>query len=266
MSKSCATLFVAAICCCATVSVGASQISREHGRSPIAAPAGQHVGGLAGAPGQSFQIALGPKKIVGAVKGAVKGAAGVAGSAVNTALDGVRAARKAYDEKTGDYNGVYYLMRNPDLQGGGVFVKPGIGINWNGLYKHYYDHGRHEKRIAYVGQGQDVCRHDGIGWHTHNVKRGIPFDPCFYSETHKDLKRVYGKNYHGLADHWVIHGMREGRDTARQFSIQSYIGNYPDLVRAIGKNWIGAWGHWYKYGVVEKRKPCRKAPKRSTCR
>ena len=85
------------------------------------------------------------------------------------------------------------------------------------------------------------------------------FDASLYLESNPDLK----KNEVDLFDHWILHGIREGRMPNmypyskflfKIFDALFYFDLYPD----IKKNGINPFYHWYKYGLKENRAPNKK--------
>jgi hypothetical protein len=56
-----------------------------------------------------------------------------------------------------------------------------------------------------------------------------PFDPCWYLNNHPDLKQAFGSDQAGAYLHWIVDGLREGRQSNRNFSVRDYLNRYPDL-------------------------------------
>ena len=79
------------------------------------------------------------------------------------------------------------------------------------------------------------------------------FDAGYYSDRYKDLKAAYGSNGAALFTHFIVHGMREGRQAVDSFNVQAYRTRYPDLQKAFGDNLPAYYQHYIHLGQKEKR-------------
>lgn len=131
-----------------------------------------------------------------------------------------------------------YLIRYPDLQ-------KAFGVtNYKRAMQHWYEYGKGEKRDA--SPRSAACA----------ALTTYEFDPLFYVSKYRDLKRVIGNDWKKLKEHWEIHGLKEGRQSAPEFAIKGYLKRYPDLQKAFGaNNYKAAYKHWFDYGKKEKRNP-----------
>ena len=77
-----------------------------------------------------------------------------------------------------------------------------------------------------------------------------PFDPCWYLNSHPDLKQAFGSgNLRGAYGHWIVGGFREGRQSNANFSISAYRDRHLDD----GHSYGDALGHWFSNGQAEGR-------------
>jgi hypothetical protein len=60
-------------------------------------------------------------------------------------------------------------------------------------------------------------------------------DANWYLAKYPDLRTAFGNNVQAVQKHWLEFGIREGRQPAANFELQSYVARYPDLQRAYGK-------------------------------
>ena len=124
----------------------------------------------------------------------------------------------------GGFAPAYYLARYPDVRN--VFVTT------YGAYRHFIMHGIGEKRSP------------------------TPFfDPIFYAANHADLQDFDGLT---LLDHWIRHGMKEGRQGCEHFHLRYYLNQSSDLVNAFGTSvedgsYTRAALHFAEYGRFEPR-------------
>jgi len=79
------------------------------------------------------------------------------------------------------------------------------------------------------------------------------FDAEYYTEQNPDVKAAFGNDYDALLNHYLTHGMKEGRAFSVAFDIQKYKKLYPDLVAAFGDDWSLYVTHYLKFGINEKR-------------
>lgn len=75
----------------------------------------------------------------------------------------------------------------------------------------------------------------------------------FYINKYKDLKETFGDDQYAAFDHFLKHGMREGRQAKANFIVGIYKDNYIDLRNAFGNDLPKYYRHYIKYGIGEKR-------------
>ena len=82
------------------------------------------------------------------------------------------------------------------------------------------------------------------------------FDAKYYESLYPDLKNAYGENYEGLYEHYILCGIREGRQASRVFNAEFYINYYPDLKQAFNGNnkYVEALNHFMNFGIKEGRR------------
>lgn len=79
------------------------------------------------------------------------------------------------------------------------------------------------------------------------------FDAGYYGDRYRDLKAAYGNNGAALFTHFIVHGMREGRQAVDGFNVQAYRARYGDLQKAFGDNLPLYYQHYIQFGMNERR-------------
>ncbi len=79
------------------------------------------------------------------------------------------------------------------------------------------------------------------------------FDAEYYCNRYKDLKAAYGNDRDALFCHFLIHGMREGRQAVDTFNVSAYKARYTDLQKAFGESLPLYYQHYMQFGIDEKR-------------
>lgn len=74
-----------------------------------------------------------------------------------------------------------------------------------------------------------------------------------YLAANPDLLRAFGNNPGAANQHYLLNGMREGRNTV--FDAARYLAGNPDLLQAFGTNTAAATSHYVNYGINEGRDP-----------
>ena len=80
------------------------------------------------------------------------------------------------------------------------------------------------------------------------------FNYKYYADKYPDLKNVLGYNESLLRNHFLTHGIKEGRQAHPNFSVKAYKARYSDLQKAYGDDNMKYVQHYMKYGVKEGRK------------
>ena len=85
-------------------------------------------------------------------------------------------------------------------------------------------------------------------------KEGATFDAKQYLANYKDLQEAFGGDEEKARQHYIDHGMKEGRiDTKSGFDAGEYLSNYKDLQEAFGDDRSKALEHYYTHGIKEGR-------------
>jgi hypothetical protein len=79
------------------------------------------------------------------------------------------------------------------------------------------------------------------------------FDANYYFNTYSDIRVAYGNNQAAAFQHFVAHGMSEGRQGSASFDVTSYKNRYPDLRVAFGANLPSYYRHYAVDGRREGR-------------
>ena len=89
------------------------------------------------------------------------------------------------------------------------------------------------------------------------IYRGVDysavFDPFYYLQRNPDLAAYYGSNRMASLEHFVIFGMKEGRQGCAGFNVFAYRDNNADVCAAYGDALEGYYLHFINYGQHESR-------------
>lgn len=81
------------------------------------------------------------------------------------------------------------------------------------------------------------------------------FDPRWYLAKYPDLAAALGdQNIEEASNHWLTHGIAEGRQGNFTFSASTYLSFYQDVAHALGaENYVAAIEHYLNHGIYEGR-------------
>ena len=196
----------------------------------------------------------------------------------------VQAASTVY--KGVDYASVYqyefYRSHNTDLQ-------KAFGTNTDKYLEHFVEHGMDEGRQGseefnleiYKNNNADLCKAYGSknkSYYMHyinygkaegrnaktlvvqaasTVYKGVDYASVyqyeFYRSHNTDLQKAFGTNTDKYLEHFVEHGMDEGRQGSEEFNLSVYKKNYSDLVKVYGNKNKSYYLHYMNYGKNEGR-------------
>lgn len=74
-----------------------------------------------------------------------------------------------------------------------------------------------------------------------------------YAELYPDVVKAYGNEEAALWDHFVTHGLSEGRALSKNFHVFAYRAAYEDLQEAFGNDLIAYYIHYATHGMQENR-------------
>lgn len=74
-----------------------------------------------------------------------------------------------------------------------------------------------------------------------------------YLNCNPDLAAQFGANQKALFEHFVVSGMKEGRQGSAQFNLNVYKANNPDLVASFGDDNVKYYEHYISQGRAEGR-------------
>ena len=146
-----------------------------------------------------------------------------------------------------------YKYNNPDLVN--VF-----GNDTRTYYIHYIKYGKAEGRKATgsTGNGGNSGGNQGGTAAGNYVVDGVDYSAVFnadyYYNNHKDVANAFGKDAQALFNHFMEHGIYEGRQASEEFNVEAYKANNADLVNAFGSDTRTYYIHYIKYGKAEGRK------------
>ena len=81
----------------------------------------------------------------------------------------------------------------------------------------------------------------------------LVFNPAYYAEKYSDLKAVFGTDSLKLFEHFIMFGMKEGRQAIESFNVHAYKNRYVDLQQVFGNDLQKYYQHYIQFGHGEKR-------------
>nr|MBO5337726.1 VanW family protein [Lachnospiraceae bacterium] len=81
----------------------------------------------------------------------------------------------------------------------------------------------------------------------------ITFDMDYYYNTYPDLQNAIGYDYAALYNHYLQHGLKEGRSGSAEFNCMIYRNNYSDLQTAFQEDYSSYCLHYEQHGKSEGR-------------
>ena len=128
-------------------------------------------------------------------------------------------------------------------------LRTAYGKDLEKYYIHYINHGKKEKRVT-----TGVTSRQGYVTKLNGIDYSAVYNCDYYLSHYADLRNAYGDDDIDALNHFVKHGMEEGRQAKSSFSVKSYKNAYPDLRSAYGNNLTKYYMHYINYGKAEKRK------------
>lgn len=136
------------------------------------------------------------------------------------------------------WNWGYYDGINPHTQ----HIHISVGNNSDGKSTGNYD----STEKWNIGKGANVTSEQIL------TSRPV-FRADYYLQVNKDVARHKNTQAYAL-EHWLKHGIKEGRPSAPNFHVKEYMANYSDLRKAFGdKGYAKAVKHYFEYGINEGR-------------
>lgn len=123
------------------------------------------------------------------------------------------------------------------------------GNNNVAYYKHYINYGKAEGRNAKTRENSSSAPstvYKGVNY-------GAVYQYDYYRNHNTDLQKVFGTNTAKYLEHFVEHGMDEGRQGSEEFNLSVYKKNYSDLVKVYGNKNKSYYLHYMNYGKNEGR-------------
>ncbi|SFN88683.1 hypothetical protein SAMN04487831_104222 [Pseudobutyrivibrio sp. UC1225] len=127
----------------------------------------------------------------------------------------------------------FYAKQNPD-------VVAAVGTSSKALENHYNLFGKNEGRMS---SADDMSASPLFKI----------FDAAYYAKQNPDVANVFGSDPAKLFQHFMIFGMKEGRNISPYFDVQAYKAAYPDLQKAFGDNIALYYQHFATAGIKEHR-------------
>ncbi len=134
-----------------------------------------------------------------------------------------------------------YINRYADL-------RQGFGNNLKAYYMHYVTSGEKEGRIA-----TDCPTMQNVAVVYNGINYSAVYNYEYYKACYPDIANGYGFDDYAILDHFVNHGMSEGRQGSAEFNVYSYRNQYGDLRRAFGNNLQSYYLHYVTNGKAEGR-------------
>lgn len=144
-----------------------------------------------------------------------------------------------------EFNVETYKSRYADLRNG-------FGSNLKLYYMHYINNGKAEGRSGKgtVSSGSDTTDSTTV---YNGVDYSAVYNFKYYIARYGDLRAAYSSNPQAALEHFVNHGMDEGRQGSSEFNVQTYKNRYPDLRNGFGSNLRLYYMHYINNGKAEGR-------------
>ena len=193
-------------------------------------------------------------------------------------------AQKVYDTYISQYQNTLYLQKfnvHPSSSKNfwGQYMQ-NVGAAWSEsstIYKAYANSGLIDTAFTFVipvySGMPDACPDPGGAFASKasTTSNTIPsslksqvFDADYYRTAHADLNAAYGSDAEELYNHFIQHGIAEGRQAHPAFDIKYYLSENSDLKAAFGKDYKKAMNHFVTTGYREGRKTAKPANLGST--
>lgn len=122
-------------------------------------------------------------------------------------------------------------------------LRAAFGNDLKQYYLHYINYGIKENRSCELAK---VTTYQGYDY-------ALVYDFDYYTKKYSDLNAAFSNNPSGAIEHFIEHGLEEGRQAKENFSVTAYKGNYLDLRNAFGDNTIAYVRHYIECGYAEGR-------------
>lgn len=140
-----------------------------------------------------------------------------------------------------DFNVTGYKNRYLDL-------RRAFGNDLNKYYWHYMANGKNEGRNASYTANVVNPEHVFLG-----VDCSAIYDYQYYQEHNPDIKKAFGNDDQATLLHFIVCGMREGRQASANFNVVAYANRYPDLFNAFWIDFPQYYLHYLYTGRAEGR-------------
>ena len=134
-----------------------------------------------------------------------------------------------------------YMAQNRDL-------RQAFGEDLKQYYLHYIQFGKAEGRKA-TGSTEIT---DGIT-NYNGVDYSAVYNYQYYIKQNPDIAAAYPNDDVKTLEHFVVFGMREGRQASENFNVAAYRAKYTDLRQAFGEDLEKYYQHYMQFGKAEGR-------------
>ena len=191
--------------------------------------------------------------------------------------DGIEFVEEAKAIEGGTYDAVFdanfYYNMNPDvsMQMGpdkaallAHFLKDGMAEGRQGspefncdIYRDNYKHLRAEfggDKKSYYMHYLNTGKQAGMIANRYVVSNGVydkVFDAAYYLTTYEDIRGAFGNNEEKALEHFIVFGMKEGRQGNETFNPQIYKSNYAQLYKLIHEDMEQYYAHYINVGSEE---------------
>lgn len=132
-----------------------------------------------------------------------------------------------------DFNVLIYKNNYTDLQNA-------FGTDLKAYYSHFMNYGVKEGRNAvsflYIDKQTGTPENPTHLTVYNGVDYAAVYDYDYYQKKNTDIIAACGTNDTVLLSHFVLYGMREGRQGSSEFDVEIYKENYPELTEKFGDN------------------------------
>ena len=152
-----------------------------------------------------------------------------------------------------DFNVAVYMGNYEDL-------RSAFGGDLRSYYMHYIMFGKNEGRNAKTSNGSSTTTTTTTTTTTstnltvyNGVDYSAVYDYNYYINNYADLKAAYGSDQRAALEHFIVFGMKEGRQAKADFNVATYKNRYSDLQAAYGNDLQQYYIHYIYCGKNEGR-------------
>lgn len=158
-----------------------------------------------------------------------------------------------YKYPDGSISDYYNIIRNSKKQGfPGIIIEHAFLSNSSDTANFLSDDNK--LRALGVADATGIANYFGLHKTVYNgLDYTAVFDADYYLSANPDVRNVCGSNVEAAFQHFINHGMQEGRQGREEFNVNYYKEHNTDIQKVYGDNTPSYYTHFIKYGLAEGR-------------